>query len=711
MNTRSPQLIRLENGARARRLIGALLAGMGALARAADTNSPPPMTPQQFFEGGTNAYTDWIELSTGGFLTRGNQAQAEQIQHWNAGAFGGIEDLHIQGNAFTNTILTLDGHSIFDQHDYDLKLRLEHPEKWFLQFHFDNFRTWSDDIGGLYPPTGILYVGSSSALPLDRGEFSFEGGLTPAKFPAINFKYTHSYRDGDKSSTLWGPVHPDLLNSPSTVRGLYPSFYDIDETVDAFDLNARKQIKKTNLGLGLHYEHGDLNDGLNAAFYQGEQPIPNYQNYRTESQKNTYDLFSVNATSETWLKKNLMLTAGGMFANLDNNFSGSQIYGNSFGAGYSPSPINGFGYYGMTGDSHLREYVMDLNLLSIPTKTFTIVPAIRVQKETWNADSTGTGTLNDNPTEPFDGQSSRDMISVTESLNMRYTGVTNWVFSAGGEWNESDGNLTQLSGLSQINGFGVPAVTNATDDSSLLQKYSIGARWYPLRRLTLDMGGYYKNEKFNYNSPVDSTPNGDTYPGYFTIMGREIYDGNCRLTCRLLQNVTLISRYEYQLSTIDTTPDPASGFGEVESSRMISHVFAQDVSWVPWSRLSLQAGFNYVLSETKTPAPDATAAILNAQNNYWTVNFSSGLVLDDKTTLNLNYFYFQADDYQDNSNVGLPLGSGAREHGVTATLTRRINPHTRLNLKYGYYNYKDALVGGTGNFEAEMVSASLQYRF
>ena len=408
-----------------------LLAGMGALARAADTNSPPPMTPQQFFEGGTNVYTDWIELSTGGFLTHGNQPQAEEIQHWNAGAFGGIEDLHIQGNAFTNTILTLDGHSIFDQHDYDLKLRLEHPEKWFLQLHFDNFRTWSDNIGGLYPPTGMLYVGSSSALALDRGEFSLEGGLTPKKLPAINFKYTHSYRDGDKSSTLWGPVHPDPLNSPSTVRGLYPSFYDIDETVDAFDLNAKKQIKKTNLGLGLHYEHGELNDGLNATFYQGEQPIPDYQNYRTESQKNTYDLFSVNATSETWLKKNLMLTAGGMFANLDNNFSGSQIYGNSFGAAYSPSPINGFGYYGMTGDSHLKEYVMDLNLLAIPTKTFTITPAIRVQKETWDADSTGTGTLNDNPTEPFDGQSSRDMISVTESLNMRYTGVTNWVFSAG----------------------------------------------------------------------------------------------------------------------------------------------------------------------------------------------------------------------------------------------------------------------------------------
>lgn len=707
--------VRIPNSALRTALISsaliAFLVVLIAPARAADTNSPPPMTPQEFFEGGTNAYTDWIELTTGGFWTSGNQAQAEQMQHWGAGPFGGIEDLHIQGPAFTNTVLTLDGHSIFDQHDYDLKLRLERPEKWFLQFHFDNFRNWSDDIGGLYPPTGMLYQGPGGALPLDRGSFSFEAGLTPKKWPAITFNYTHSYRDGEKSSTLWGPVHPDPLNSPSAVRGLYPSLYDINETVDAFDLNAKKHIKKTDLNVGLHYEHGDLNDGLDSTFYAGEQPFPGYQNYRTESQKNTYDLFSANATSETWIKNNLMLSAGGMFANLDNNFSGSQIYGNSFGAAYSPSPINGFGYYGMTGDSNLKEYVMDLNLLAIPAKTITVTPALRVQKETWSANSAGTGTLNDNPPESFDGQSARDMIEVTESLDLRYTGVTNWVFSAGGQWDETDGNLSQRGGLSQINGFGVPLATNATDDSSLLQKYSVGARWYPLSRLILDLGGYYKNVDYNYSPSANSTPNGDTYPGYFAEQSHETYDGNCRVTIRLIQNVTMVSRYEYQLSAIDTTPDPSLGLGRVESSRMTSHVFAQDISWVPWSRLTLQAGFNYVMSKTGTPASAATAAILNAQNNYWTLNFSSGFVVDDKTTLNLNYLYFQADDYQDNSAAGVPLGSGAREHGVTCALTRRINSHTRLNLKYAYYNYANALIGGNGNFEAQMVSASLQYRF
>jgi len=706
MKIKLPPKIRFESRARAGWLLCALLAAAGTSARADDTNSPP-MSPQDYFEGGTSTYNNWIELSTGGFLTRGNQAQAEEMQHWSGGAFGGIEDLHLQGNAFTNTTFTLDGHSIFDQHDYDLTFRLEHPELWYLQFHFDNFRIWSDDLGSYYPPTGTQYSGSGSALALDRGEFSFQGGLTLNKLPSITFKYTHSYRNGDKSSTIWGPVHPDPLNSPATVRDLYPSFYGIDETVDAFDLSAKKYLIGTDFGLGLHYEHGDLKDALDSTFYQGE-PV---QQDVTDSQKNSYDLFSVDATSETWIKNNLMLSAGGMFANLDNHFSGSEIYGSDFGAGYSPGLYNGLGYYNMTGSSHLQEYVMDLNLLTMPVKTLTIIPAIRVQKEHWDADSSGTGTLSDFSTEPFDSESSRDVIDVCESLGLRYTGVTNWVFSADGEWDETQGNLNQMGGLSQINGIGVPAVTNFTDDSSLLQKYSIGARWYPLYCLTLDFGGYYKNESYNFNSPMDSTPDGDTYPGYLAVQSSQTYDGNFRLTWHPVSMVSLTSRYEYQLSTIDTTPDPASGLSEVESSRMVSHVIGQDVNWIPWSRLSLQAGFNYVLSETKTPASEYTQSILNAQNNYWTVNFSSSFVVDDKTTFDVNYFYYQADDYQDNSAYGVPLGAGSREHGVTATLTRQINPRMRVNLKYGYYNYADALTGGNGNFEAQLVSASLQYRF
>jgi outer membrane protein assembly factor BamA len=135
------------------------------------------------------------------------------------------------------------------------------------------------------------------------------------------------------------------------------------------------------------------------------------------------------------------------------------------------------------------------------------------------------------------------------------------------------------------------------------------------------------------------------------------------------------------------------------------------VSWTPWSRLNLQTGFNYVWSKTRTPTSDYTRATLDAQNNYWTVNFSSSVVLDDKSDLNLSYFYYRADNYEDNSAFGVPLGSGAEEHGVTATLIRRISKNLRLSLNYGYFHYTDDLFGGNRDYYAHLVHSSLRFRF
>ena len=100
-------------------LMGMWLLAFGARTLADDTNSPS-LSPQDYFEGGPSTYNNWITLTSGGLLTHGNQAQAEENLHLGTGPFGGIEDLHVQGNAFTNTVFTLDGHSIFDDHNYQL---------------------------------------------------------------------------------------------------------------------------------------------------------------------------------------------------------------------------------------------------------------------------------------------------------------------------------------------------------------------------------------------------------------------------------------------------------------------------------------------------------------------------------------------------------------------------------------------------------------
>jgi hypothetical protein len=229
----------------------------------------------------------------------------------------------------------------------------------------------------------------------------------------------------------------------------------------------------------------------------------------------------------------------------------------------------------------------------------------------------------------------------------------------------------------------------------------------------VDAGGYYKLNNYHYDNNVDSTANDspDRYPAYLVMQDFETYDANTRLTLRPWRPISLNTRYEFQYSTIHTQPDPISGLSDVESSKMTSHIIAEDITWTPWSRLFLQVGANYVLSDTRTPASDVTQAILAARNNYWTLNCSSGLILDEKTDLKVSYLYYHAFDYVDNAPNGVPYGSGAREQGVTATVTRRLTKNLRLLLRYGFFHYEDALYGGNRDFDTHLIYSSLQYRF
>jgi hypothetical protein len=691
-----------------RYVLGASLMFLGAHARAADT-----ITPEQWFEGGTNTFKNWVTFSVGGLATSGNANQAQQGQQLNRGAFGGIEDLHYESDVAKKTTFTLDGHSIFDEHDYSVGLGLSRENLGFLRFNFENFRTWDSGNGGYVPSDGTAFSLPGDPLALDRGVFSFIAGLTKPDLPQITFKYMHRYREGAKSSTLWGPVHDDSGN----VYRPYPGISSLDETFDTFQLDLTHHYKKVNYGLGLSYELGDLNDKHKLTFWDGETS----QQKVTDRQGTSYDMLSVHAFAESWLKNNLFLSTGFLFANLDDSFSGSRIYGDDFDVVYSPAyPALSYGYTDLNGGAHKNEYIFNVNLMALPTKYFTITPSVRMQVEDWTAHSSGIGNLYDSSSstsyqDDFTSHSSRDSIDVCERLDLRYTGVTNWVFSAGGQWTEGQGSLHQNGGFTQVNGIGPNPVKFDTDETRFFQKYFTSVRWYPVARASIDVGGYYKYNRYDYNNTQDSTPNdlstGDAYPAFLVYQGFETLDGNARLTLRLPKNITLVSRYEYQYSTISTRPDPASGLDQQDSSKMHTQIFGQNASWTPLNWLGLQAGFNYVVSETETPASDYTQSILNSQNNYWTVNFNSTLALDNKTDLNLGYFYYRADNGQGHIVDGLPLGSDAEEHSVTATLSRRITQNLRLNLKYAYTHYDDYASSGRFNYDAHLIYSSLQYRF
>ena len=694
-----------------------------APAEPADTNAPAktasapePLTPEQLFEGGATNYPNWIEWTVGDTFISGNKAQYRSQRQSSGGVFGGIEDFHYKADVSKGTALTIDGRSILDDRDYNLTLDLRREKVGYLRFHASEFRTWSNGDGGFDSSSGLYYSKPGDELALDRGEVSFEGGLRLDKYPNITFKYTHAFRDGEKDSTHWGMAHP---NGASPAKGLASSFYDIDEHSDTFQLDISKKIGKTDVSGGLRYEFGNINNALKADTYPGE---PTAQRI-TDRQETSYDLFSTHAATETWLKKNLMLSTGCMYSTLESDLSGSRIYGSDYDVGYVPGALSGTGYTRLSGDARTHECVADLNLFYQPKPHFTIVPSVRILNEVSDSSSTGLGTMGAYSPNAFAAGNDSGSVDVRERLDLRYNGLTNWVLWARGDLTEGEGNVHQTGGLTRVNGIGLAPVSERTDQDRFFQKYSLGARWYPLRKVSLDAGAYWKRNQYDYNNRSDSTANDassfDRYPAYLASQNFDTFDNNYRITWRPLPTLALISRYEFQYSTIHTRPNPASGLAESESATMTTHIIAQDVSWTPWSRLFLQAGLNHVLSTTRTPASDmdevnnasVVNALLKAQNNYWTVHFDSSFVVDAKTDLNLGYFYYLADDYANNSAYGVPYGSGAEEHGVTAALIRRISSNLRLKLRYGFSHYTDATFGGHRDYDAHVIMSTLQYRF
>jgi hypothetical protein len=106
-------------------------------------------------------------------------------------------------------------------------------------------------------------------------------------------------------------VHPA---NDAQVRGISPSVLDIDEHRDIFQLDATHHIKATELGVGVRYESGKMDNTRNMDFWRGE-PI---EQKVTDRQGTTYDLFNVHAFTETWLKKkNLLLTSGFAYTDLE----------------------------------------------------------------------------------------------------------------------------------------------------------------------------------------------------------------------------------------------------------------------------------------------------------------------------------------------------------------------------------------------------------
>ncbi len=710
-----------------------LAPGSARLAAQEKSSTPAPTGKEsgaQSDEPEPGAYNNSVTLGVGNFFVNGDKAQfMRRVQH-PAGTSGGIEELHFEEAIGKKGLFQIDGRAIVDNHDYLLKLDVSNPDIGYLRGGYREFRTWYDGSGGFSPRSNAWVTLYDEELFVDRRQAWVEGGLTLPDWPVFSVRYAYDVRKGMKDSTIWGDYNLTQNPASTALRGITPTFRDIDEQRHTFDADLRHTIGNTTFGLGVRYERDEIDNSLNVLRRKGET---NLVRAVTTTDNTDADIFNAHGFVETRFNPKVLFTMGGSYTRLDTDIAGSRIYGPAYNSPFNPLYVNrqnfDEGFIDLSGGSRVDQYVANINLMLTPCQHVTIVPALRIEHQDQVGVALFTETRVTNAASPVALQDVlnnrlRRFTDVTESLDVRYTGFTNWSLYARGEWLEGQGSLNENEFDVEDEGVGPVLVQRSTDSERFVQKYTVGANWYPHRKMNFAAQYYYRSAQNDYDHLVDSTiynppATNNLYPAFIREHRFDTHDVNVRMTLRPLANLTLVSRYDFQRTRYHMQGD-VNSFGiplaEIESAEAVNHIFSQSISWNPLPRLYWQGSISYAVQHTETPAVSLTGTpaglVQDAQNDYWDASVLAGYALTKWSDLQAQYNYYRADNYDvSNASVGLPYGAGAEQHGVTVTLVNRLCRNLIWKLQYGFFTGHDQTSGANNDYTAHLVYSSVQYLF
>jgi len=659
-----------------------------------------------------------VSITGTGVIVDDDEDQFRQRQRVPIDGFGGIENLYMEWLYGDDVSIKLEGRGIVDANDYLAKLRIEKFEGGYVSAGYREFRTWYDGTGGFFPQNSAIFSIFDENLKLDRGEAWFEAGVRAPDAPKLTFRYAHFKRDGKKSSTIWGDT---TLTGGFGTRSIVPSFWDVDEDRDVVDIAMEHVVIGTTIGGGFRYETTDLDDALN----ERRVPTEAADRYITQHNKTDGDLYNLHAyTSTPLLDNKLVISTAYSYSDLQNDLGGSRIYGTGYDAAFDPAypgrQALDTGFIDLEGTTEVEQHVGTFTVQGRPIESLQATAGLRVEQQNITGASNWTATDVGFPpglvTAETDlaAKSDADTTSFTESLELRYTGLTNWVWFVRGEWEQNDGDLTERQIQTAT---ATTDVERDTDIDLAGQKYVAGATWYPLRRVNVAARYRYQLHDWDFDHNLDSTDNSsgtNRYPAYLTKQETETNAGDVRVTWRILDSLRVTGRYD--IAYTDYT-QRAPVFGDNLAAKVRTQAAGGNLSWSPTTTAYIQGDVNYVRSYTELPEKEdltgnaATVIGHRFDNDYWTASVVGGIALSERTDVRGQYFFYKADNYHDHSATRQPFGSDATEHGFSVGLAHQLTDTVRWRLAYAYFTNDDDLAGGANDYDASLISTSLDFKF
>lgn len=648
-----------------------------------------------------------LTVGGGTALLDGDRPSFQKVNQQRKDGFGGIEELRLTRET-KDWLMRIDARLLPGNDDYKFGIRFEKPEKFYATAGYESFRVFYDGSGGIFRPTDTSFVLFNEDMSVTRTKAWLELGAYTPNQTLFTFRYDYAGRDGTKGSTMWADTN--LVGAPYGTRNIVPSFYDLDEETHTFSIDAGNESKEdSKWKVGARYSETKLNNSRNSR----RRPFESADRIVTTKDQTKTDMFAAHGFYERKVNEKLTVSGGALITDLDANIAGSRIYGQTYDPVFDPAYLRrqqrDEGYYHLTGAAELKQTVLNLNAVYLPKKNWSIRPSLRFEnlhQETMSEfieTNIGAGPAFAAIVEEVEGEQEKKWDEFAESLEVRYTGKPNWTFSAQADWVQGTGTIEE----ERILHTGVLTIDRDNENDRTSQKYSFKANWYAKPGLTFAAQYYYKVNVNDYDAVRDNTLPGsaDRYPAFITDQDFETNDLNFRVSWRPMPLVSSVTRYDYQRSTVVSNE---AGLLKTESSKIVSHILSQSLTFNPTNRLYLTGNINVTWDQLATPA---YSFVLNSDNNYVNGSLGGGYALAKLDDLYFDYAFFRAKNFIDNSALSLPFGADQKQQGAFVTWVRRQTEHLTYTVKYGYLENTDGTWAGLNDYKAHVLYAKVQYHF
>ena len=655
----------------------------------------------------------------------GDSAKFRELTGMSEGFGGGIEHFSVGQRDAPDRSFLAEGHFLFPDKDYQLKLQWTKTDYGFVRAGFDRWRRYYDDTGGFAPGLAGGSADLDRDLHMDIGRAWMDIGLTLPDWPKIVLGYEYQFQNGAKSVLEWG----DVNGADPTSRTVFPAAKQIDESAHVLKLDVSHEIAGWFVEDNARAEFFDSKTSTDTVKNQlvlgpPDGAIQTREGFGHTQGQNTIRL-------ERQVTDWMFVSSGYLYSHLDGDASFNQNTSDASGA-----PVTGLFWNSdeilLNRDAHIFSVAGTLQ----PLRTLNF--ALGFQGEWSRQDSMATVNFDEgDPGQQFTNriiESHLDRQRYAEEASARFTRIP-WtvLFAEARLEQERIGQFErQLGDEFLLDDFSFLRDTGYSNDR---RDWRVGFSTSPWQFVALS--AHFRNDlstsDYNHHSDYFLDPSGGPLidpttgapvgnPGYSAFIRHRTIDTDeveAKLAVHPISWLKATLTYQLVSTDFTTGTDPVAGFdpsqgavdpnfispgGRIAAATHDAHVYGIGVTVTPIRRLYLSAAFTYSTTRTES-ARNGNLAVVPYDGDIYTVSGNVTYALSRTTVINASYSFSKAGYGQDNAADGLPLGLDYTQQRVTFGFNRKLGEHVTVGATYRFYDYQEPSTGGLNDFTAHGIFA------